>query len=256
MRPISKLLVANRGEIAIRVFRAAYELGIQTVAIYTWADRQSLHRSKADEAYQIGDDDLPLKPYLDADGIVDAAVRAGADALHPGYGFLSENPALADACATAGITFVGPPAGVLRLCGNKMRAQAAAADAGVPVLVQSGEVTPDTARAAAEQIGFPIFVKAASGGGGRGLRRVDDPADLAAAVETARSEAASAFGDATVFLEQAVDDPRHIEVQLLGDGQEVIHLFERDCLTSGRSLTGRQNRCCESTWTKCVGRQF
>lgn len=231
---VAKLLVANRGEIAIRVFRAAYELGIATVAVYTWADRQSLHRSKADEAYQIGGDDLPLKPYLDPGAIVDAALQAGADAVHPGYGFLSENPALADACAEAGITFVGPPTEVLRLCGNKMRAQAAAAEAGLPVLDQSGEVTPDSALAAAERIGVPLFVKAAAGGGGRGLRRVDDPADLPGAVETARSEAASAFGDPTVFLEQAVDDPRHIEVQLLGDRKEVIHLYERDCSVQRR----------------------
>ena len=233
-RSITKLLVANRGEIAIRVFRAAYELGIETVAVYTWQDRQSLHRLKADEAYQIGDDDLPLKPYLDIDVIIAAALEAGADAIHPGYGFLSENPDLAQACADANITFVGPPADVLRLCGNKMRAQRSGLEAGIPVLTQSGEVMPETALAEAEAIGFPLFVKAASGGGGRGLRRIDDPADLVEAVETARSEARSAFGDPTVFLEQAVTDPRHIEVQLLGDANEVLHLFERDCSVQRR----------------------
>ncbi len=233
-RPIEKLLVANRGEIAIRVFRAAYELGIETVAVYTWEDRASLHRLKADEAYQIGERGRPLQPYLDIEAIVAAAVEADVDAIHPGYGFLSENPALAEACAEANITFVGPPAQVLELCGNKMRAQAAAAEAGLPVLRQSSEVTVATADQAAAEIGFPLFVKAASGGGGRGLRRIDDPDELSDAVAVARREAESAFGDPTVFLEQAVDRPRHIEVQLLGDGNEVIHLFERDCSVQRR----------------------
>lgn len=227
--PINKLLVANRGEIAIRVFRAAYELGIETVAVYTWEDRQSLHRLKADEAYQIGEVGRPLKPYLDIDAIVTAAAEAGADAIHPGYGFLSENPDLAEACVAAGITFVGPPASVLRLCGNKMRAQKSATEAGLPVLRQSGEVTAETAVEAGRDIGFPLFVKAASGGGGRGLRRIDDPDELVTAVDTARREAESAFGDPTVFLEEAVTRPRHIEVQLLGDGADVVHLYERDC---------------------------
>ncbi len=234
MPQITKLLVANRGEIAIRVFRAAYELGVETVAVYTWEDRQSLHRMKADEAYQIGEEGHPLKPYLDPATMVDAAIRAGADALHPGYGFMSESPDLADACAEAGITFVGPSAHTLRLTGSKMRAREAADAAGVPVLAQSPEVRPGTALAAAEAIGFPLFVKAASGGGGRGLRRVDDPALLVDAVETARREAESAFGDPTVFLERAVDDARHIEVQLLGDGTDVIHLYERDCSVQRR----------------------
>ncbi|MEM7274966.1 MAG: pyruvate carboxylase [Actinomycetota bacterium] len=231
---ITKLLVANRGEIAIRVFRAAYELGIETVAIYTWEDRQSLHRLKADEAYQIGQPGHPLKPYLDVDTIIAAARQAGADGIHPGYGFLSESPDLAEACEANGITFVGPPSSVLRLCGNKMAARTAAAEADVPVLTQSAEVTAETALAEAEAVGFPLFVKAASGGGGRGLRRIGGPEELPAAVDAARREAESAFGDPTVFLETAVVDPRHIEVQLLGDGTEVVHLFERDCSVQRR----------------------
>ena len=234
MTRIKKLLVANRGEIAIRVFRAAYELGVETVAVHTWEDRQSLHRLKADEAYQLGEPGHPLRPYLDPDLIVRTALEAEADAIHPGYGFLSENPALADACKEAGLAFVGPPGDVLRLCGNKMRAQKAAQAAGIPVLLQSEEVTADSALEASMSIGFPIFVKAASGGGGRGLRRVDEASDLAAAVATARSEAESAFGDPTVFLERAVSNPRHIEVQLLGDGDDVIHLYERDCSVQRR----------------------
>ena len=233
-RQITKLLVANRGEIAIRVFRAAYELEIETVAVYTWEDRQSLHRMKADEAYQLGEPGHPLKPYLDVDTVVRAALDAGADALHPGYGFLSESPDLAEACEAAGITFVGPPSPVLRLCGNKMSARSAAEAAGVPVLPQSPEVDPDSAPGPAAAIGFPLFVKAASGGGGRGLRRITDPGELVAAVEAARREAQSAFGDPTVFLERAVTDPRHIEVQLLGDGTDVIHLYERDCSVQRR----------------------
>ncbi len=234
MPQIRKLLVANRGEIAIRVFRAAYELGIETVAVYTWEDRQSLHRMKADEAYQLGEPGHPLKPYLSVETVVAAAIDAGADALHPGYGFMSENPDLAEACEANGITFVGPPSSVLRLCGNKMTARSAGLAAGIPVLAQSEEVHGDDALGAAEAIGFPIFVKAASGGGGRGLRRIDNPADLPAAVDAARREAESAFGDPTVFLERAVTDPRHIEVQLLGDGNEVVHLYERDCSVQRR----------------------
>ena len=234
MPQITKLLVANRGEIAIRVFRAAYELGVETVAVYTWEDRQSLHRMKADEAYQIGEEGHPLKPYLDPAAVIEAALRAGADALHPGYGFMSENPDLAEACTEAGITFVGPSADTLRLVGSKLRAREAADSAGTPVLAQSPEVTPDTALVEAEAIGFPLFVKAASGGGGRGLRRVDDARDLVDAVGTARREAESAFGDATVFLERAVADARHIEVQLLGDGSDIVHLFERDCSVQRR----------------------
>ncbi|WP_066912705.1 pyruvate carboxylase [Millisia brevis] len=227
----SKVLVANRGEIAIRAFRAAVELGASTVAVYPYEDRNSLHRLKADEAYEIGERGHPVRAYLSVEAIVEAAVRSGADAVYPGYGFLSENPELARACERAGITFVGPSADVLELTGNKARAIASARAAGLPVLessVPSADV--DELLAAAESMTFPVFVKAVAGGGGRGMRRVLERADLRDAIEAAGREAQSAFGDATVFLEQAVIDPRHIEVQILADGEgNVVHLFERDC---------------------------
>ncbi|MFC9763102.1 pyruvate carboxylase [Rhodococcus jostii] len=227
----SKVLVANRGEIAIRAFRAAYELGAGTVAVFPYEDRNSIHRLKADESYQIGEEGHPVRAYLSVDEIVSAAKQAGADAIYPGYGFLSENPDLAAACAEAGITFVGPSAEVLELTGNKARAIAAAKAAGLPVLASSEpSADVDELLAAAETMQFPLFVKAVAGGGGRGMRRVAERAQLKESIEAAAREAESAFGDPTVFLEQAVVDPRHIEVQILADGQgNVIHLFERDC---------------------------
>ncbi|MFF7188257.1 pyruvate carboxylase [Streptomyces sp. NPDC008222] len=231
-----KVLVANRGEIAVRAFRAAYELGAGTVAVFPYEDRGSLHRLKADEAYEIGQKGHPVRAYLSVEEIVAAARRAGADAVYPGYGFLSENPDLARACEEAGITFIGPNAEVLELTGNKARAVAGARAAGVPVL---GSSRPSTdvgeLLAAAEEVGFPLFVKAVAGGGGRGMRRVEEPEKLREAIEAASREAESAFGDATVFLEKAVVDPRHIEVQILADGQgDVIHLYERDCSVQRR----------------------
>ncbi|MGW7428682.1 pyruvate carboxylase [Streptomyces sp. NPDC054861] len=226
-----KVLVANRGEIAIRAFRAGYELGARTVAVFPHEDRNSLHRLKADEAYEIGEPGHPVRAYLSVEEIVRAARQAGADAVYPGYGFLSENPELARACEEAGITFVGPGVQTLELTGNKARAVAAAREAGVPVLGSSAPSTDvDELVAAADGIGFPVFVKAVAGGGGRGMRRVEDPATLRESIEAAAREAESAFGDATVFLEKAVVDPRHIEVQILADGEgNVIHLYERDC---------------------------
>jgi pyruvate carboxylase len=232
----SKVLVANRGEIAIRAFRAAFELGVSTVAVFPYEDRNSLHRAKADESYLIGERGHPVRAYLSVEEVIRAARKAGADAVYPGYGFLSENPDLAAACDEAGITFVGPPSDVLHLTGNKARAVAAAREAGVPVL-KSSEPSDDveTLLAAAEEVGFPIFVKAVAGGGGRGMRRVQNPGDLRDAVEAASREAESAFGDGTVFLEQAVVNPRHIEVQILADGDgNVVHLFERDCSVQRR----------------------
>lgn len=237
---ISKVLVANRGEIAIRAFRAAYELGVGTVAVYAYEDRNSLHRSKADESYQIGEVGHPVRAYLSVDEIVETALRAGADAIYPGYGFLSENPDLAGACAAAGITFVGPRAELLQLTGNKSRAVTAAREAGLPVLrssAPSASVQELVAAAQSETTGlrFPLFVKAVAGGGGRGMRRVNDISALAEAIEAASREAESAFGDPTVYLEQAVLNPRHIEVQILADTQgNVIHLYERDCSVQRR----------------------
>ncbi|MCP9274302.1 pyruvate carboxylase [Mycolicibacterium arenosum] len=233
---ISKLLVANRGEIAIRAFRAAYEMDIATVAVYAFEDRNSPHRLKADESYQIGDEGHPVRAYLSVDEIIRVARHSGADAVYPGYGFLSENPELASACAEAGITFVGPGAHVLELTGNKARAIAAARDAGLPVLASAApSASVDELVAAAEGMTFPLFVKAVSGGGGRGMRHVAERSALPEAIEAASREAESAFGDPTVYLEQAVINPRHIEVQILADARgEVIHLFERDCSVQRR----------------------
>src|SRR5690349_20144610 len=184
-----KVLVANRGEIAIRAFRAAYELGAKTVAVFPYEDRGSEHRLRADEAYEIGERGHPVRSYLDPEEIVRVALQCGADAVYPGYGFLSENPALAEACANAGVTFVGPTSDILELTGNKARAIEAAKEAGVPTL-QSVEPSTDVDALveAAQAIPFPLFVKAVAGGGGRGMRRVDDPAKLREAVETCMRE--------------------------------------------------------------------
>ena len=238
-----KVLVANRGEIAVRAFRAATELGAKTVAVFPHEDRNSEHRLKADESYQIGEEGHPVRAYLDHENIVRVAVECGADAIYPGYGFLSENPLLAEECAAHGITFIGPPAEVLHLTGNKAKAIAAAKAAGLPTLRGSEPGTDlDTLETAAADIGFPCFVKAVSGGGGRGMRRVEDRAHLREALEAAQREADAAFGDPTLYIEEAVTDPRHIEVQILSDGTGtreedtggVLHLFERDCSVQRR----------------------
>ena len=229
---ISKLLVANRGEIAIRAFRAANELGIASVGVFAFEDRYSLHRQKADESYEIGERGHPVRAYLTIAEIVRVAHLAGADAVYPGYGFLSEDPHLATACAENGLTFVGPSAEVLDIVGNKVRALESASSAGLPTLRKVVDFNNDHRALAsrASEVGFPLFVKAAAGGGGRGLRLVERESDLADAIRIASTEAASSFGDSTVFLEQAVIQPRHIEVQILADGEgNIIHLYERDC---------------------------
>lgn len=233
---MKSLLIANRGEIAIRAARAARELGVASIAVYAPEDRSALHRLIADHAYEIGEPGHPVRSYLDIDALVAVALASGADAVYPGYGFLSESAPFAQACADAGLTFVGPRPHTLRLTGDKVRAREAAHAAGVPVLRASGPITsPDQAQQAAEEIGLPIFVKASAGGGGRGMRRIDTWVDFEETIASASREALAAFGDATVFCEQAIDRPRHVEVQVLADGTgEVIHLFERDCSVQRR----------------------
>lgn len=230
------MLVANRGEIAIRAFRAAYELDVRTVAVYPFEDRNSTHRLKADQAFQIGEKGHPVRAYLSVSELIATAQQAGADAIYPGYGFLSENPELSRACEKAGITFVGPSTQVLELTGNKSRAIAAARTAGLPVLDSTApSANVEELLEAAKSLQFPVFVKAVAGGGGRGMRRVTEPDQLREAVEAAAREAHAAFGDPAVFLEQAVVDPRHIEVQILADAHgDTIHLFERDCSVQRR----------------------
>lgn len=232
LKPIRKLLVANRSEIAIRVFRTAHELGIRTVAIYSHEDRFALHRFKADEAYEVGKIGEPIRSYLNIEAIVDLAQRYHVDAIHPGYGFLSENPDLARACDQAKITFCGPSARVLEQLGDKITARQIAAQASVPVLAGSSKPLASVKQAAqlADQLGYPVLLKAAKGGGGRGMRVVQQPADLAGSLEQAQREANAAFGSSDVFLEKFIQRPRHIEVQLLGDKHgQLVHLFERDC---------------------------
>ncbi|MDN6529727.1 MAG: ATP-grasp domain-containing protein, partial [Brevibacterium sp.] len=232
----SKVLVANRGEIAVRAFRAAYELGASTVAVFPYEDRNSEHRMKADEAYMIGQEGHPVRAYLSVEEMLRVAQESGADAIYPGYGFLSENPDLARACHEAGITFIGPKADVLELAGNKVQALTAARNAGIPVL-DSTRPSADLAQllADAETMEYPLFVKAVAGGGGRGMRRVAESSQLEDALKAAMREAEGAFGDPTVFIEQAVQRPRHIEVQVLADNDSnAIHLFERDCSVQRR----------------------
>ena len=232
----SKVLVANRSEIAVRAFRAAYELGLRTVAVFPHEDRMSEHRLKADEAYEIGEVGHPVRAYLDADEIVRVARLSGADAIYPGYGFLAENVAFAERCRQEGLVFIGPPPEVLAKAGDKVAALRAAREAGIPVLKSSEPSrNPKDLVAMAAEIGFPLFVKAVAGGGGRGMRRVETAAELPELLGAAMREAESAFGDPTVFLERAVLAPRHIEVQILADKQgNVVHLYERDCSVQRR----------------------
>jgi pyruvate carboxylase len=234
---IRKLLVANRGEIAIRVLRAATELGIPTVAVYTYEDRYSLHRYKADEAYQIGRDDEPLKPYLDIEGLLRVAKENGVDAIHPGYGFLSENATLARRCREEGVIFIGPNPEVMDALGDKVRAKEVAQQNQVPQIESSEAdlVDFETAKSEANRIGYPVMLKAASGGGGRGMRVIRDDEQLEKGFFEARNEALNAFGDDTVFLEKFVERPKHIEVQLVGDQHgNLVHLYERDCSVQRR----------------------
>lgn len=227
---IKKVLVANRGEIAVRIVRACAEMDIKSVAIYSDADRHALHVKKADEAYNLGPD--PIGGYLNAHRIVNLAVAAGCDGLHPGYGFLSENPLLAEICSKRGVAFIGPSAEVIRRMGNKIEARRAMIETGVPVIPGTDENLKDLdeAIAIADVVGYPVMLKATSGGGGRGIRRCEDKTELKKNYERVISEATKAFGSANIFLEKCIDNPRHIEVQVLGDNDgNVIHLYERDC---------------------------
>ncbi|MFM1955667.1 MAG: acetyl-CoA carboxylase, biotin carboxylase subunit [Pseudomonadota bacterium] len=233
---IKKILVANRGEIAVRIVRACSEMGIKSVAIYSDADRHALHVKKADEAYNIGSD--PVIGYLNAHNIVNLAVASGCDALHPGYGFLSENPELAEICVRRGIKFIGPDASVIRQMGDKIQARNAMVAAGIPCTPGSDGNLADLeeARILAAKIGYPVMLKATNGGGGRGIRRCNDEKELIGNYDRVISEASKAFGKPEVFLEKCVVNPRHIEVQVIADSHgNVIHLFERDCSIQRRN---------------------
>lgn len=234
---IHKLLVANRGEIAIRIFRAASELKIETVAIYTYEDRYSLHRYKADQSFQIGNEDDPLKPYLDIEEIIRVAKENNVDAIHPGYGFLSENVHFAKRCIEEGITFIGPRPDVMEKLGDKVAAKIQAKAIGVPLIPDSNiDLTSvEIARSEAGRIGYPVMLKAAAGGGGRGMRVIRSEEELVTAYAEATNEALKAFGDATVFIEKFIENPKHIEVQIIGDNYgNIVHLFERDCSVQRR----------------------
>lgn len=235
---IQSILIANRGEIAIRVMRAATEMGIRTVAIYSHEDRFALHRFKADESYLIGQGQKPLAAYLDIADVIRIAKLAKVDAIHPGYGFLSENPDLVDACKAAGITFIGPDSHVMRVLGNKVAARNLAESVGVPVMPATPALPSDASLTCtfAAQIGYPVMLKASWGGGGRGMRIINNEAELLKQMSVARSEALSAFGNDEIYLEKLVERARHVEVQILGDKHgHLLHLFERDCTVQRRN---------------------
>jgi len=238
----NKVLVANRGEIAIRVMRACRELGVATAAVYSDADRSAIHVRYADEAHHIGGA-APAESYLQLERIVKVAHDCGADAIHPGYGFLAEKAAFPDACDAAGIKFIGPPGSAMRALGSKLAARRLATQNGVPVTPGSGAVDPSTAVDAARKIGFPVMLKPSGGGGGIGMRVVESEKDLVAAIESTAQAARSAFGDATVYLERYVRSPRHIEIQVICDGHgNAVHLGEREC-----SIQRRHQKIMEET---------
>ncbi|MCS3755806.1 propionyl-CoA carboxylase alpha chain [Salinibacter ruber] len=230
-RPFDKVLVANRGEIALRVLRTCHEQGLNTVAVYSTPDRSAPHVRRADEAYHIGPA-AAAQSYLDSEAILEAARRSGADAIHPGYGFLSENAAFAEACAEAGVHFVGPPAAAIRAMGDKTAARQLMKEAGVPMAPGTTDAVASTEEGEeiAEDIGYPVLIKAAAGGGGKGMRIVHEPEHFAGAMDRAQGEAASSFGDGRVFIEKYIEEPRHIEFQILADHHgNTVHLFEREC---------------------------
>jgi acetyl-CoA carboxylase, biotin carboxylase subunit len=250
-RSFKKVLVANRGEIAVRVIRTLHEMGIRAVAVHSDVDRAALHVRMADEAYLLGPA-AAAESYLRIDKVIDTAKRSGCDAIHPGYGFLSENPEFADACDRAGITFIGPPASAMRAMGSKTAARTKMAEAGVPIVPGAMCSTTDEAVAAAKQIGFPVMLKASAGGGGKGMRLVHEESEMANAWERARSEAKKFFGDDTVYLEKALIKPRHVEIQVLGDRDgHMVHVFERDC-----SIQRRNQKVVEETPSPAASREL
>jgi acetyl-CoA carboxylase biotin carboxylase subunit len=251
LRTFKKVLVANRGEIAVRVTRTLREMGIAAVAVYSDADRASLHVRVADEAYPVGAAPA-AESYLRVDKIVAVAKQAGCDAIHPGYGFLSENPALPEACERAGVVFIGPPASAMRAMGSKTAARDKMSAAGVPIVPGARCETTDEAKAAAKKIGYPVMLKAASGGGGKGMRLVPGDSEMGAAWERARSEAKKFFGDDTVYIEKAIVRPRHVEIQVLGDREgNMVHVFERDC-----SIQRRNQKVVEETPSPAASREL
>jgi pyruvate carboxylase subunit A len=243
-----KVLVANRGEIAIRVMRACHELGIRTVAIYSDADRNALHARYADEAHHIGPA-APSESYLQLEKIVKVAGDVGAEAIHPGYGFLSERPEFPEACSAAGIAFIGPPAAAMRAMGSKLEARALAVSHDVPVTPGSDALDdPEAAAEAARKIGFPVIVKPSGGGGGIGMKVVEKESELGPAIESSRNAARSAFGDPTVYVEKYVKEPRHVEIQVIADEHgSVVHLGEREC-----SIQRRHQKIMEETPSPAV----
>jgi acetyl-CoA carboxylase biotin carboxylase subunit len=251
-RPFKKVLVANRGEIAVRITRTLHEMGIRSVAIYSEADRGALHVRRADEAYPIGPA-AASQSYLRIENVIDAAKKSGCDAVHPGYGFLSENPAFVDACDKAGITFIGPPASAMRQMGSKTAARAKMSAAGVPIVPGVNDcASTDDAIASAKKIGFPVMLKAASGGGGKGMRLVANEGEMKSAWERARSEAKKFFGDDTVYIEKAIIRPRHVEIQVFGDREgNMVHVFERDC-----SIQRRNQKVVEETPSPAASREL
>ena len=237
LKKINKILVANRGEIAIRIFRACSELGIKSVCIYSKEDKYSLFRTKADESYLIGEDKGPIDAYLDMDSIIDLAKEKNVDAIHPGYGFLSENPEFVRKCEENGIIFIGPSADIMNMMGDKINSKQIAKNADVPTIpgVDTSIKSIDQAKEIAQKIGYPIMLKASNGGGGRGMRVVYKEEDLSIEYETACSESKKAFGEDMIFIEKYISNPKHIEVQILGDMYgNIVHLYERDCSVQRR----------------------
>ena len=250
-KTFKKVLVANRGEIAVRVMRTLREMGIASTAIYSEVDRAALHVRVADEAYLVGPA-AASESYLRIDKVVDTAKKAGCDAIHPGYGFLSENAEFVDACERAGITFIGPPSSAMRNMGSKTAARKHMADAGVPIVPGAMCSTTDEAIAASEKIGYPVMLKASAGGGGKGIRLVNASSEMANAWERARSEAKKFFGDDTVYIEKAILTPRHVEIQVLGDRDgNMVHVFERDC-----SIQRRNQKVVEETPSPAASREL